>query len=89
METSPSAADLHRMIVEWAAAHPKIRRVWVFGSGTDVAVELQPVADSEETLPVWMANCEQWRRELQDRTGQAVRLEWRDPDVAPDPDAGP
>jgi hypothetical protein len=50
--------------------------------GIDVVVEPLPVADSEETLPVWMANCNHWLRELQARTGRPVRLEWRDPDAA-------
>jgi hypothetical protein len=50
--------------------------------GIDVAVEPQPVADSEESLPVWMAHCETWRRQLQVLTGQAVRLQLRDPDAA-------
>jgi hypothetical protein len=46
------------------------------------ALELQPVADSEETLVAWMANCGKWRRELQSRIGRLVRLEWIDPDGA-------
>jgi hypothetical protein len=50
--------------------------------GIDVAVEPQPVADSEESLPVWMAHCETWRRQLQALTGRAVRLQLRDPDAA-------
>jgi len=49
-------------IARWAAENPEVRRVWVFGSrakGThgpnseiDIAVELEPVGDSEETLRV-------------------------------------
>jgi len=46
----------------------------------DVALELQPVADSEETFAVWMANCDKWQTQLQARTGRSVDLEWFDPD---------
>lgn len=80
------------VVAEWARANPKVRRVWVYGSrvkGThrpdsdiDIAVELQPVGDSEETLAVWMAHCNQWQSELQARIGPTVVLEWFDPDGA-------
>jgi hypothetical protein len=80
------------VIAEWAARNPKIRRVWVSDSraedaprpdeGIVIAVELQPVADSEETFAVWMANCDKWRVELQARLGRIVDLEWLDPDGA-------
>jgi predicted nucleotidyltransferase len=81
--------DVQRTLADWAARNPKVRRVWVFGSrarGThrpdsdiDIAVELEPVADSEETLLVWLANSEQWRSQLQDRISLPVDLEWFDP----------
>jgi hypothetical protein len=82
---------LSRLITDWAAASPKIRRVWLFASpGRDAAqsediavtVELQPVGDSEETLAVWMAHCEQWRRELEACVGHPVPIDWRDTDGA-------
>ena len=77
-------------ITKWAERNPQIRRVWVFGShakGTDepdsdidIAVEPEPVADSEETLAVWMAKGEAWQAELQDHLAVKVNLEWFDPD---------
>jgi hypothetical protein len=82
---------LSTLIAHWAAANPKIRRVWLIASpGRDAAqsediavtVELQPVGDSEETLAVWMAHCEQWRKELEARVGHPVPLDWRDTDGA-------
>lgn len=82
---------LSTLIAAWAAGNPKIRRVWLFASpGRDAAqsediavtVELQPVGDSEETLAVWMAHCEQWRKELEARLGHPVPIDWRDPDGA-------
>jgi predicted nucleotidyltransferase len=81
--------DVQTTLADWAARTPTVRRVWVFGSrarGThrpdsdiDIAVELEPVADSEETLLVWMANSEKWRSQLQDRISMPVDLEWFDP----------
>jgi hypothetical protein len=82
---------LRTLIAGWAAANPRIRRVWLFASpgreGTQpeeiaVTVELQPVGDSEETLAVWMAHCEQWRKELEAGLGHPVPLDWRDADGA-------
>jgi hypothetical protein len=90
--SAPGEAALSVHVAEWAAGNPKVRRVWEIqgngqpppASGPDVALalELQPVADSEETLVAWMANCGKWRRELQSRIGRLTRLEWIDPDGA-------
>ena len=71
---------LHRLIEEWAAANPRVRRVWISEDATEVAVAPRPVADSEETLPVWIAHCNAWRRELLELTGRPVRLDLLDPD---------
>lgn len=80
---------LTAVIADWAARNPKIRRVWTcetpVADAVALALELQPVADSEETGVVWLANCEQWRRELQSRLQRAVDLEWLDPDEATAP----
>ena len=77
-------------IAGWAAETPEVRRVWVFGShaiGTatcdgdlDVAVELEPVADSEETLTRWIPCAALWRSQLQRRTAVSIALQWFDPD---------
>ncbi|MGZ5071929.1 MAG: hypothetical protein ACXWGX_12370 [Usitatibacter sp.] len=74
----------------WAAENPEIRRVWVFADrtqgasrrdgGIDVAVELEPVGDSGETLAVWMAHSDSWRAQLRSRLLAAVDLEWVDLD---------
>jgi len=71
---------LSALVAEWAGHNPKIRRVWVSERGDDgvaVALEVQPVADSDETLPVWIANSEKWRLELEARIGRTVDLEQR------------
>ena len=82
-----SAAD---SIAQWAAENPEVRRVWVFGSrakGThrpdsdiDIAVELEPVGDSEETLTRWIAQSDLWESQLQSRVVAKIDLEWFDPD---------
>jgi len=79
---------IQKVIADWAAANPKVRRVWVLRRDTkdgevDIAVELQPVADSEETFALWVADGEAWRSQLQARTGRSVNLEWVDPDKGP------
>lgn len=78
-------------LAAWAAANPRIRRVWLWGSDTkrgastgtdvDVAIELEPVADSEETISYWIAHAEEWQAELENCVGSSVDLEWFDPDV--------
>ena len=79
---------LNDTLTAWAAANPRVARLWLIdhearGNGAlGVQLELRPVADSEETLAVWFANREKWRRELQDRVGSLVALECRDPDDA-------
>jgi predicted nucleotidyltransferase len=78
-------------LAAWAAAHPRIRRVWLFGSDAkrnaradtdlDVAIEMEPVPDSEETIAFWIAHAEEWEAELEKCVGSSVDLEWFDPDV--------
>ena len=71
---------LRRLIEEWAAANPRVRRVRISEDAAEVEVVPCPVADSEETLPVWIAHGDAWRRELTELTGRSVRLDWLGPD---------
>ncbi len=80
---------LSALIAHWANAHPAILRVWLFAGPDedastngpiDVALELQPVGDSEESAASWLGNCERWRRQLEAQTGRGVELEWLDVD---------
>lgn len=71
---------LRGLIEAWAAANPRVRRVRISEDAAQVAVVPCPVADSEETLPVWIAHGDAWRRELVELTGRPVRLDWLDPD---------
>lgn len=79
-------APLSALIADWASHTPKVRRVWLTERGDNdalaIALELQPTGDSEESMPLWMAHCEQWRQELAARLGRDVDLGWLDPDEA-------
>jgi hypothetical protein len=77
-------------VAEWAARNPRIKRAWMLGNPAvdepaeqeiEIAVELQPVADSEETFAVWLAKGEQWHSQLRERFGSKVQLVWVDPDL--------
>jgi hypothetical protein len=74
------AADARTALIAWAEAVPRIRRVWVTGD-RDMAIELEPVPDSEESIQVWIAHAEEWQLQLERCTGSHVDLEWFDPDV--------
>jgi len=82
--------ELTDSIAQWAAGNPRIRRVWLFRNGSrrkqrgngpiEVALELEPAFDSEETLAAWMAHGGLWRSQLQRRVSAPLDLEWFDPD---------
>lgn len=75
-------------VSSWARAQPRIRRVWLYGdekprtprsSDIDVTIEMEPVADGDETVTFWIAHAEEWQAELERETGANVGLEWFDP----------
>jgi predicted nucleotidyltransferase len=78
-------------LAAWAASQPRIRRVWLFESEAkrkarsdselDIAIEMEPVPDSEETIAFWIAHAEEWQTQLEKCVGSSVDLEWFDPDV--------
>jgi hypothetical protein len=83
-------SPVQEAVAEWAARNPKIRRAWMLGDPAaeepaqrdiEIAVEIQPVADSEETLAVWLAKGAQWHCQLRARIGPKVQLVWVDPDL--------
>ena len=77
-------------IVRWATEVPEVRRVWVSqsratgghrpNSDIDIAIELEPVGDSEETLTRWLFHADLWESQLQRRIAAKIDLEWFDPD---------
>jgi predicted nucleotidyltransferase len=82
--------DVRSAIKDWAQATPRVRRVWVIGSRAkgserpdsdlDIAIEIEPVVDSEETLSRWMVKADEWAAQLQKVVGPKVDLAWFDPD---------
>lgn len=85
-----AGAPLSALIASWAKREPRIRRVWLArdahnGSGAvSIEVELQPVGDSEETMPIWLAQAGRWRAELEARLARPIEFGFADPDrVAP------
>ena len=80
-----------QQLAAWAASNPRIRRVWLFpwdsrrnargNADLDIAIEMEPVPDSEETIAYWIAHAEEWQAELEKRVGANVDLDWFDPDV--------
>jgi hypothetical protein len=86
-----SLTSLSELIAGWAAANPRVQRVWLSaGPGIAVTLELLPVSDSEETIAVWLARGDGWRAELNARLGAPVDIDWYDPDkeVPPPPADG-
>ena len=87
---STTEDDFRNRAAEWAERQPRVRRLWMFGSRAkgnprpdsdlDIAVEIEPVPDSEETLPYWITCWERWQSELQRKTEYPVDLDWFDPD---------
>ncbi len=86
--TKTKEKELTDSIARWAAATPRIRRVWLVRNGAarrgnghvEIALELAPVFDSEETLTVWMAKAGSWQSQLRERVAAPVELEWCDAD---------
>jgi hypothetical protein len=78
-------------VAGWYAANPRIRRAYAYqmrdydvgepkGNDIYVLVDVEPVMDSEEGLPVWLAHSGAWQLELQARTACTVHLGWLHPD---------
>jgi hypothetical protein len=88
LQMSTESNDMCNTIVAWAQAIPTIRRGWLVGDASrcrrgdeiKVAIEVEPVGDSEETLVLWLANSDQWQSQLQEQTRLPVSLEWFDLD---------
>jgi hypothetical protein len=79
--------DRRGIAVRWAADTPRVRRLWLLDDGR-YGIDIEPVADSEETLTLWIAHAEGWREELAERLGSPCAIEWIDPDRdAPAPEA--
>jgi hypothetical protein len=83
---SGSGNGMAESLARWAAKNPKVRRVWMAQDRrkpkVDVTIELEPVADSEESIAVWMAHADEWRAELREDVSPAIDVSWVDPNGA-------
>ncbi len=83
---------ISRVLTDWYTANPRVRRACAYQMREDVhereeseihvLVDVEPVMDSEEILPVWLAHSAAWQLELQARTACRVHLGWLSPDQA-------
>ena len=83
---SLAAAELSDTLSRWYAAHAAIRHLWAL-DGPDqltVLVTLQPTADGDDTLPLWLAKSDEWTHDLRTRTRRAVQLRLLIADVLDD-----
>ena len=87
--------DAAGAIADWASQKRRIRRIWLIGEAAqrtpppdhalEVAVEVEPVGDSEETAAIWMANEMSWRAQLERLLSRRIGLEWVDSDATATP----
>ena len=79
------------VLAHWYAANPRVRRAFAYqmqddkvdepkGNDIYVLVDVEPVMDSEEILPVWLVHSGEWQLELQARIACKVHLRWLAPD---------
>jgi hypothetical protein len=83
---------IREYLADWYITNPRIRGACAYairevgdveGSEIYVLIDVEPAMDSEETLPVWLAHCDAWQRELKARTACKVHLERRASSEAP------
>ena len=87
--------DTAGAIADWASHKRRIRRVWLVGEAAQrtpppghalgLALEVEPVGDSEETAAIWMANEMSWRAQLERLLSRRIGLEWVDADATATP----
>jgi uncharacterized protein len=83
-ELRPAAQALR----SWGSSKPFVRRLWIYGSrakGTaredsdlDVAVEIEPVGNDEESYTSFVSEANGWRTELQPMLTYKLHLKWYD-----------
>ena len=64
-------------LTQWYAAHSAFRRLWAIKEAQRmrVVVMLEPTNDGDDIYPAWLANGQQWARELESRIAEPVQLE--------------
>jgi len=69
--------SLPATLERWYADHAAIRRLWAVedSSALLVYVTLEPSSDGDDSLPVWLANQQDWTDDLRQVTNREVQLE--------------
>lgn len=74
-----------RALADWYVRNPRVRRACAFRQREEdmeqqspdvlhVFLDVEPVMDSEEVLPVWLTHAQGWQLQLQTMTGCTVYL---------------
>lgn len=72
-----AVTEVAAALAQWYADHPSIRRLWALDdpAALVVLVALEPTADGDDSLPVWLANRRDWASDLRLRTRREVQLQ--------------
>ena len=66
-----------KALTQWYATHSAFRRLWAIKEPQRmrVVVMLEPTHDGDDIYPAWLANGEEWARDLQGRIAEPVQRE--------------
>lgn len=86
----PKKSSIVATLCEWAAKHPEIARVIIYGSRArgdhrpesdlDVAVELNQTSVGEAPFVTWISDAAKWTSELSPSLPWPLDLQWHDTD---------
>ncbi|MBM0104750.1 hypothetical protein JM946_08325 [Steroidobacter sp. S1-65] len=72
----PRPTDIATALEDWYCDHAAIRHLWAVEtpSALVISVRLEPTADGDDPLPVWLAHQHLWSKDLRVRTQREVQL---------------
>lgn len=86
---TPDLLKVAEKLRVWALARPYVKKVWIYGSRAkggslpdsdlDVAIEIHPVGNDEDTYTSIVSERQKWITELQPQLPYSLHLEWYDP----------
>jgi len=70
------AGQIQAALSQWYAAHPSIRRLWAIedAAALIVLVALEPTADGDDTLPIWLGRQQTWANHLKSLANRDVQF---------------
>jgi hypothetical protein len=76
-ETVTVEHELAAALAKWYATHSAIRRLWAIEDAValTILITLEPTADGDDTLPVWLARRADWESDLHLLVGREVQLQ--------------